>query len=347
MNINKILNFCVTNNVSDFHISTGVPPMVRVDGEMRQLNVPPFDHTQVCDMINELLNERQRKEYQKNLNCEFSYTLPGVARFRVIAYLQNRGAGMVIRTIPLEIPSFEQLENAPPILKKFAMTHQGIILVTGGAGSGRSTTLAAMINYRNENESGHILTIEEPIEFVHESKRSLITQCEVKRDTYNFDNALRTALHQDADVILVGEMRDLETIRLALMAAETGHAVFSTWHTTITISVVISSLVEVFPTDEKPFIRTRLSETLQGVVLQKLLNKIGGGRVAAYEIMVSTGAVRNLIRENKMAQMYGAMQTGQRWGMQTLDNQLDSLLKRKLITKEEALKHALNKDKFA
>ena len=319
--------------------------MVRVDGEMRQLDVPPLDHTQVRDMIDELMNERQRKEYKKNLKCEFSFTLPGVARFRVIAYVQNRGAGMVIRTIPLKIPSFEQL-NAPRIFQKFAMTHEGIILVTGGAGSGRTTTLAAMINYRNENESGHILTIEEPIEFVHESKRSLITQCEVKRDTYNFDNALRTALHQDADVILVGELRDLETIRLALTAAETGHAVFSIRHTAIAVHLTIESFVDVFPTDEKPFIRTRLSQTLQGVVLQKLLKKIGGGRVAAYEIMVATPGFRNLIRDNKIAHMYGAIQVGQKWGMQTLDISLNTLLKRKFITREEALKYALIKDKF-
>ncbi len=345
MNITDILGFGVANGVSDFHLSAGVSPMVRVSGDMRKIDVPALDHTQVRDMIYDVMNDKQRKEYEKYLECDFSFEIPGVARFRVNAYIQNRGAGAVIRTIPSKILSLEQL-GAPAIFKKFAMTHKGIVTVTGGTGSGKSTTLAGMMNYRNEAEHGHILTIEDPIEFVHECKNCLITQREVKRDTLSFDNALRSALRQDPNVIVVGELRDLETIRLALSASETGHVVFGTLHTN-SAAKTIDRIVEVFPTAEKPTVRTMLSESVQAIISQSLLKKVGGGRVAAHEILVGTNALRNLIRENKVAQMYSAMQTGQRFGMQTLDQNLEALLKKKLITKEHAREYAINKDKFA
>ncbi|MCK5718742.1 MAG: type IV pilus twitching motility protein PilT [Thiomargarita sp.] len=345
MNITDILTFGVNEGVSDFHLSAGVQPMVRVDGDMRKLNVPALDHTQVRDMIYDVMNDNQRKEYEKYLECDFSFEIPGLARFRVNVYVQNRGAGAVIRTIPSKILSLEQL-NCPKIFKEFAMTHKGIVTVTGGTGSGKSTTLAAMMNYRNEAEYGHILTIEDPIEFVHQSKGSLITQREVKRDTLSFDNALRSALRQDPNVIVVGELRDLETIRLALAASETGHVVFGTLHTN-SAAKTIDRIVEVFPTAEKPTVRTMLSESVQSIISQALLKKLGGGRVAAHEIMVGTNAIRNLIREEKVAQMYSAMQTGQKYGMQTLDQCLEKLLKDRLITKEHAREYAKNKDKFA
>ncbi len=344
MNITDLLTFGVKNGVSDFHISAGVQPMVRVDGDMTRIDVPALDHTQVRDMIYDVMDDRQRKEYEKYMECDFSFAIPGIARFRVNAYIQNRGAGVVIRTIPSKILSLEQL-NAPKIFKKFAMTHKGVVTVTGGTGSGKSTTLAAMMNYRNETEYGHILTIEDPIEFVHESKRCLITQRELKRDTLSFDNALKSALRQDPDVILVGELRDLETIRLALTAAETGHAVFGTLHTS-SATKTIDRIIDVFPTAEKPTIRTMLSESLQAVISQILLKKINGGRVAAHEILVSTAAIRNLIRESKLAQMYSSMQTGQKHGMQTLDQNLEALLKQKLISREQAREFAVSKDKF-
>lgn len=345
MNITELLTFGVKNSVSDFHLSAGVQPMVRINGEMTRVDVVPLDHTQVRDMIYDVMNDRQRKEYEKYHECDFSFAIPGVARFRVNVYVQSRGAGAVIRTIPSKILTLEEL-NAPPIFKKFAMIRRGIIAVTGATGSGKSTTLAAMMNYRNENEYGHILTIEDPIEFVHESKRSLITQREVKRDTLSFDNALRSALRQDPDVILLGEMRDLETIRLALTAAETGHAVFGTLHTSSAVKT-IDRIIDVFPTAEKPTIRTMLSGSIQAVISQSLLKKVSGGRIAAYEIMVANHAIRHLIRDNKLAQMYASIELGQKYGMQTLDKHLEELLKNKLITREQARELAVNQDKFA
>jgi twitching motility protein PilT len=345
MNITELLSFGVKNGVSDLHISAGVQPMVRINGDMNRLDMPPLDHTQVRDMVYDVMDDRQRKEYEKYLECDFSFAIPGVARFRVNVYVQNRGAAAVFRTIPSKILTLEQL-NAPPIFKRFSMMHRGVVTVTGATGSGKSTTLAAMMNFRNENEYGHILTIEDPIEFVHESKRCLVSQREVKRDTLGFDSALRASLRQDPDVILVGEMRDLETIRLALTAAETGHAVFSTLHTS-SATKTIDRIIDVFPTAEKPTIRTMLSESIQAVISQSLLKKIGGGRIAAHEILVATHAVRNLIRENKLAQMYSSIQTGKKNGMYTLDQDLENLLKQRLITREHAREFAFTKAKFA
>ncbi len=344
VDIAQLLAFGVKNGASDLHLSAGVPPMIRVDGDMRKINMPPLDHSQVHDMVYDIMSDKQRKDYEEFLECDFSFEIPGLARFRVNAFNQNRGAGAVFRTIPSKILTLEQL-NAPKIFQEIAETPRGIVLVTGPTGSGKSTTLAAMINYINENEAGHILTIEDPIEFVHESKKCLVNQREVHRDTLGFNEALRSALREDPDCILVGEMRDLETIRLALSGAETGHLVFGTLHTS-SAAKTIDRIVDVFPAAEKDMVRAMLSESLRAVISQTLLKKIGGGRVAAHEIMIGTPAIRNLIRENKIAQMYSAIQTGQQYGMQTLDQCLQDLVKKGLITKEEARSKAANKETF-
>jgi twitching motility protein PilT len=344
MDIGELLAFGVKNGSSDLHLSAGEPPMIRVDGDMRRINVPTMDHKDVHDMVYDIMNDKQRKDYEEFLECDFSFEIPGLARFRVNAFNQNRGAGAVFRTIPSEILSLEQL-NAPKIFEEIADTPRGVVLVTGPTGSGKSTTLAAMVNHKNETEYGHILTVEDPIEFVHQSKKCLINQREVHRDTLGFNEALRSALREDPDVILVGEMRDLETIRLALSAAETGHLVFGTLHTS-SAAKTIDRVVDVFPAAEKDMIRAMLSESLKSVISQTLLKKQGGGRVAAHEIMMGTPAIRNLIRENKIAQMYSAIQTGQAFGMQTLDQNLQQLVQKNVVSRQEALSKAANKDNF-
>jgi twitching motility protein PilT len=344
MDIGELLAFGVKNGSSDLHLSAGEPPMIRVDGDMRRINVPTMDHKDVHDMVYDIMNDKQRKDYEEFLECDFSFEIPGLARFRVNAFNQNRGAGAVFRTIPSEILSLEQL-NAPKIFEQISDTPRGVVLVTGPTGSGKSTTLAAMVNHKNMTEYGHILTVEDPIEFVHTSKKCLINQREVHRDTLGFNEALRSALREDPDVILVGEMRDLETIRLALSAAETGHLVFGTLHTS-SAAKTIDRVVDVFPAAEKDMIRAMLSESLKSVISQTLLKKQGGGRVAAHEIMMGTPAIRNLIRENKIAQMYSAIQTGQQFGMQTLDQNLQQLVQKNVVTRQEALSKCANRDNF-
>jgi twitching motility protein PilT len=344
MDIGELLAFGVKNGASDLHLSAGLPPMIRVDGDIRRINVPALDHKDVHDMVYDIMNDKQRKDYEEFLEVDFSFEVPKLARFRVNAFNQNRGAGCVFRTIPSEIVSLEQLKT-PKIFVDVANYPRGLVLCTGPTGSGKSTTLAAMVNHKNENEYGHILTIEDPIEFVHQSKKCLINQREVHRDTLGFNEALRSSTREDPDTILVGEMRDLETIRLALTAAETGHLVFGTLHTS-SAAKTIDRVVDVFPAAEKDMVRAMLSESLRAVITQALLKKKGGGRVAAFEIMIGTAAIRNLIRENKVAQMYSAIQTGQQFGMQTLDQGLQELMQKGLVTREEARSKAVNKDNF-
>ncbi len=345
MDISDLLAFSVKNKASDLHLSAGLPPMIRVHGDVRKINLPAMDHTEVHDMVYDIMNDGQRKTYEKMLECDFSFEIPNLARFRVNAFNHHRGSGAVFRTIPSKVLSLEEL-NCPPIFKEIAQNPRGLVLVSGPTGSGKSTTLAAMVDYVNENEFGHILTIEDPIEFVHVSKKCLINQREVGQHTLSFANALRAGLREDPDVIMLGEMRDLETIRLALTAAETGHLVFATVHTS-SAAKTIDRIVDVFPAGEKDMVRSMLSESLRAVISQTLCKtKDETGRIAAHEIMIGTPAIRNLIRENKVAQMYSSIQTGQNVGMQTLDQNLQEMVRRNLISIGEARKKAANKDTF-
>ena len=343
MQITDLLAFSVKNKASDLHISTGLPPMIRVHGDVRRINLPAANQEQVFDMITDVMNDNQRKIFQQNLETDFSFELPNIARFRVNAFMSNRGPAAVFRTIPSTVLTLEQLQ-APKVFEKISDTPRGLVLVTGPTGSGKSTTLAAMINYINENHPAHILTIEDPIEFVHQSKKALVNQRELHEHTHSFANALKSALREDPDVILVGEMRDPETIGLALTAAETGHLVFGTLHTTGAAKTV-DRIVDVVPAGEKEMVRSMLSESLRAVISQTLLKtKDGSGRVAAHEIMLSTPAVRNLIRENKIAQIGSVMQTGQQHGMQTLDQCLQNLVRRNQISVDMARSKASNPD---
>ncbi|HEC28808.1 MAG TPA: type IV pilus twitching motility protein PilT [Gammaproteobacteria bacterium] len=344
MDIAELLAFSVKNNASDLHLSAGLPPMIRVDGDIRRINVPALDHKTVHGLIYDIMNDRQRKDYEEFLETDFSFEIPGLARFRVNVFNQNRGAGAVFRTIPSNILTLEDL-GCPKTFETITDNHRGLVLVTGPTGSGKSTTLAAMINYLNENDFAHILTIEDPIEFVHQSKKCLMNQREVHRDTLGFSEALRSALREDPDIILVGEMRDLETIRLAMTAAETGHLVFGTLHTS-SAAKTIDRIIDVFPAGEKDMVRSMLSESLRAVISQTLMKKIGGGRTAAWEIMIGTPAIRNLIREDKVAQMYSAIQTGQSIGMQTLDQHLQDLVTKGMVSKQDAQLKAMSKDIF-
>jgi twitching motility protein PilT len=319
--------------------------MIRVHGDIRRINLPPMEHEDVHAMVYDIMSDSQRKMYEEFLECDFSFAVPNLARFRVNAFNQQRGAAAAFRTIPSKVLSLEEL-NCPKVFAELTDRPRGLILVTGPTGSGKSTTLAAMVNHVNENEFGHILTIEDPVEFLHESKKCLINQRELGPHTLSFPNALRAALREDPDYILVGEMRDLETIRLAMTAAETGHLVFATLHTS-SAAKTVDRIIDVFPAAEKDMVRAMLSESLVAVISQTLLKtKDGQGRVAAHEIMIGTPAIRNLIRENKVAQMYSSIQTGQSIGMQTLDQNLIELVRRNVISAAEARMRAVSKEAF-
>ncbi len=344
MDIAELLAFAVKNHASDLHLSAGEPPIIRVDGDIRRINLPPLDHKIVHGLIYDIMNDKQRKAYEEFLETDFAFEIPGLARFRVNAFNHQRGAGAVFRTIPRHILSLEDID-APAVFRDIAEYPRGLVLVTGPTGSGKSTTLAAMIDHINQQRYGHILTIEDPVEFIHQNKKCLITQRELHRDTLGFAEALRSALREDPDVILVGEMRDPETIHLALSAAETGHLVFGTLHTS-SAAKTIDRIIDAFPAGEKEMVRAMLSESLRAVISQNLLRKQGGGRVAVHEILIATPAIRNLIRENKVPQIYSAIQTGQQLGMQTLDQALQELVKKNIINRVEARKVAVNKELF-
>ncbi|WP_276753863.1 type IV pilus twitching motility protein PilT [Pseudoalteromonas marina] len=344
MDITELLAFSVQHNASDLHLSSGVSPMIRVDGDVRRINIPALTDKDVNSLVYDIMNDTQRKDYEQNLEVDFSFEVPNLARFRVNAFNSNRGPAAVFRTIPSEVLTLDDL-GAPDIFKTISDNPRGLVLVTGPTGSGKSTTLAAMVDYINQNKHHHILTIEDPIEFVHDNKLSLVNQREVHRDTHSFSNALRSALREDPDVILVGELRDLETIRLAMTAAETGHLVFGTLHTT-SAPKTIDRIIDVFPGEEKAMVRSMLSESLRAVISQTLLKKIGGGRVAAHEIMIGVPAIRNLIREDKIAQMYSSIQTGASIGMQTMDQCLTNLVNRGIVTNTAAQAKAQDKTQF-
>lgn len=344
MDITELLTFSVNNGASDLHLSAGLPPMIRVDGDIRRINLPALPQPEVHRLIYEIMNDKQRQQFEQHLETDFSFDLPNVSRFRVNAFQQNRGSGAVFRTVPAKVLSMQQLGLAP-IFTEICHYPRGIVLVTGPTGSGKSTTLAAMLDTINNSHYAHILTIEDPIEFVHQSNKCLINQREVHRDTHSFNAALRSALREDPDIILVGELRDLETIRLALTAAETGHLVFATLHTT-SAAKTIDRIIDVFPAEEKDMVRTMLSESLQAVIAQVLLKKKQGGRVAAHEIMLSNPAIRNLIRENKVPQMYSAIQTGSAQGMTTLDQSLKKLVSQGVIEAHVARNVAKQPDSF-
>ncbi|CAH9053521.1 Twitching mobility protein [Pseudoalteromonas holothuriae] len=333
MDITELLAFSVQHKASDLHLSSGVSPMIRVDGDVRRVNIPALEAKDVSNLVYDIMNDNQRRDYEQNLEVDFSFEVPNLARFRVNAFNTNRGPAAVFRTIPADVLSLDDL-GAPDIFRKIAEYRKGLVLVTGPTGSGKSTTLAALVDHINATQHYHVLTIEDPIEFVHKNQKSLINQREVHRDTRSFKAALRSALREDPDVILVGELRDLETIRLAMTAAETGHLVFGTLHTT-SAPKTIDRIIDVFPGEEKDMVRSMLSESLQAVISQTLVRKVSGGRVAAHEIMLGTPAIRNLIREDKIPQMYSTIQTGAIHGMQTMEQCLTNFVNRGVISQQD------------
>ena len=345
MDITQLLAFGVEQGASDCHLSAGEPPMIRIHGDLKKLDNPPLTKEQVHALVYDIMNDAQRKTFEETRECDFSFELGEVARFRVNVFMQRKGEGAVFRTIPTKIMTLEEL-GMPAILKQLCEKEKGLILVTGPTGSGKSTTLAAMIDYLNNTFEGHILTVEDPIEFVHPSKKCLVNQRELGPHTHSFANALRAALREDPDVILVGEMRDLETIQLALTAAETGHIVFGTLHTS-SAPKTVDRVIDVFPPNQQAQIRAQFAESIEAVLTQTLLKKKGGGRAAALEIMTGTTAIRNLIREGKIHQIPGTMQVSQKDGMQTMDMALTSLVTRGIVTKEEAQSKSMNPNLFA
>jgi twitching motility protein PilT len=344
MDITQLLAFGVEQGASDCHLSAGEPPMIRIHGDLKKLDHAPLTKEEAHALVYDIMNDAQRKAFEETHECDFSFEMGAVARFRVNVFMQRKGEGAVFRTIPTKILTLEQLEM-PPILKQLCEKEKGVILVTGPTGSGKSTTLAGMVDYLNESFEGHILTVEDPIEFVHQSKKCLVNQRELGPHTNSFSNALRAALREDPDAILVGEMRDLETIQLALTAAETGHIVFGTLHTS-SAPKTVDRIIDVFPPNQQAQIRAQFAESIEAVITQTLLKKKGGGRVAALEIMTGTTAVRNLVREGKIHQIPGTMQVSQKDGMQTMDMALVSMVSRGIVSKEEAQSKSMNPNLF-
>ncbi len=341
MDISEILKFSTEQGASDLHISSGEPPIIRVHGEIQKVDMPSLTKDDVHTMLYDILNDQQRNNFETNKEIDFALNLKGIARFRVNAFYQTNGEAFVLRTIPTKIKSLEEL-GLPGVLAELTMKTKGLVLVTGPTGSGKSTTLAAMMEFINKTKKLHILTIEDPIEFIYEPKLSLVNQRELGINTHSFSNALRSALREDPDVILVGEMRDLETISLAMTAAETGHLVFATLHTS-SAAKTVDRVIDVFPPDQQEQIRTMFSESIIAVVTQNLLKRADGrGRVAALEIMMGTPAIKNLIRESKVAQIPGMMQTGKQFGMQTMDAALVDMYKRGVVTRDSVTPYLTN-----
>lgn len=332
--IARLLRFACEQSASDLHVSAGERPALRVNGELRWIDMDPLSSEDAHRVIFDVMNDTQRKVFQEHLECDFAYRLDAAARFRVNVFVQSRGEGAVFRTIPTQIPKMANL-GLPPIVRTFCDEPKGLVLVTGPTGSGKTTTLAAMIDYLNESMAGHILTLEDPIEFVHISKRSLVNQREVHAQTHSFGAALRSALREDPDVILVGELRDMETIQLALTAAETGHLVFGTLHTQ-SAAKTVDRVIDVFPAEQQPQVRAMFAESLVGIVTQTLLRKVGGGRVAALEILVGTAGLKNVIREGKTHQVPSLLQVGAKSGMQTLEAALADLVTKRIVSPTEA-----------
>ncbi len=343
--LDQLLESCVENEGSDLHLKANSPPLVRIHGDLLQLDMDSIDGEEVRRLCFTILSDHQRLRFDEEWEFDFAYEIKGVARFRANLFMQRGLMGAVFRVIPYRIRTVEEL-NLPEACKRFSERPRGLILVTGPAGSGKSTTQAAMIDYINRNFPVHVITVEDPVEFVHTDNMALVNQRELETDTLSFPNALRSALREDPDVILIGEMRDLETIQLAITAAETGHLVFGTLHTTDAIQTV-DRVIDVFPTHQQQQVRMQMAVNLLGVVSQTLVKKADGtGRVAAYETLVANSAVRNLIREAKTHQIGSIIQTGQRYGMQTLDQSLSNFVHSKVVTYEDALAKSGNPLEF-
>lgn len=342
--LDDLLREVCERGASDLHLTVGLPPMLRVDGSLVRMTYRPLGPNDTQRLVYDILTNEQVEKFERTRELDFSYGVRGVGRFRVNVYRQRGSLGAALRSIPDQVPTFEQL-GLPPILREMCKKHSGLILVTGPTGSGKSTTIACMIDTINSERPLHILTMEDPIEYLHRHKRGMVNQRELGLDTDSFANALRAVLREDPDVILIGEMRDLETIQAALTLAETGHLVFGTLHTR-SAPQTIDRVVDVFPPHQQDQIRVQLSNTIEAVVAQQLLPRTGGGRCASIEIMIATSAIRNLIREGKTHQVYSALETGAQYGMQTMDKVLAEMCRAGSITREEAEARAIDRENF-